>query len=49
MNQVEVESGSCNPVPIWDEWTTETDTSITVPLELLQQAKVIFANWKTEY
>jgi uncharacterized membrane protein len=49
MDMVEVESGGCNPVPIWDEWTTETDDAITVPLDLLQEAAVIFADWKTEY
>ncbi|GHV17066.1 membrane protein [Clostridia bacterium] len=48
MSQVEVESGGCNPVPIWDEWTDETDDSITIPLELLQEASQIFSNWKTE-
>jgi uncharacterized membrane protein len=49
MSRVEVESGGCNPVPLWDEWTEETDDTITVPLALLQEAKEIFANWKTEY
>jgi uncharacterized membrane protein len=49
MSQVEVESGGCNPVPLWDDWTTETDDTITVPLELLQEASAIFSNWKTEY
>ncbi|MDR3090722.1 MAG: DUF2318 domain-containing protein [Clostridiales bacterium] len=49
MSQVEVESGGCNPVPLWDEWTTETEDTITIPLTLLQEAKEIFGNWKTEY
>jgi hypothetical protein len=49
MSQVEVESGGCNPVPLWDDWTTETDDTITVPLTLLQEATAIFGNWKTEY
>jgi uncharacterized membrane protein len=49
MSQVEVESGGCSPVPLWDDWTTETDDTITVPLELLQEATVIFGNWKTDY
>ncbi|MDR0906327.1 MAG: DUF2318 domain-containing protein [Oscillospiraceae bacterium] len=48
-SDVEVESGGCNPVPLWDEWTTETDDTITVPLELLREATAIFSNWKTEY
>ncbi|MDR0857936.1 MAG: DUF2318 domain-containing protein [Oscillospiraceae bacterium] len=49
MSDVEVESGGCNPVPLWDEWATETDDTITVPLSLLQEASAIFGNWKVEY
>jgi uncharacterized membrane protein len=49
MSQVEVESGGCNPVPLWGEWTTETDDIITIPLSLLQEATEIFSNWKVEY
>ncbi|GHV15172.1 hypothetical protein FACS1894219_11930 [Clostridia bacterium] len=49
MDRVEVESGGCNPVPIWDEWTAETDDTITIPLTLLQEATMIFSNWKNEY
>jgi uncharacterized membrane protein len=49
MDMVETESGGCNPVPIWDEWTLESDDEITIPLDLLREASVIFANWKVEY
>jgi uncharacterized membrane protein len=44
--QVEVESGGCNPVPIFSEYKIVDDSTITIPAELLQQAKVIFENWK---
>jgi uncharacterized membrane protein len=46
MNQVEVRSGGCNPVPIFPQQKTVTDTSITISQEFLRQAKQIFARWK---
>lgn len=49
MDEVEVISGGCNPVPILPENKTQTDDSITVPLEFLQEATVIFSNWRTSY
>lgn len=49
MDEVEVISGGCNPVPILPENKTPTDDSITVPLEFLQEATVIFSNWRTSY
>jgi hypothetical protein len=49
MNQVEVQSGGCNPVPIFPENKTVTDETITISSEFLTEAKAIFANWKTEY
>jgi len=49
MDQVEVASGGCNPVPIFSKNKTEDDTNITIPYSFLKEAKVIFANWKTEY
>ncbi len=47
MSRVEVESGGCNPVPIFDGNKTVDESSITIPLEVLKQAAVIFSNWKT--
>lgn len=44
--QVELERGGCNPVPITQEEKTETEEQITITKEYLQQAKVIFENWK---
>jgi uncharacterized membrane protein len=49
MNQVEVQLGGCNPVPIFSENKTVTDETITISSEFLTEAKAIFANWKTEY
>ncbi len=47
MDQVEVVSGGCNPVPILDENKTVDDTSITISSAFLGEAKALFANWKT--
>lgn len=47
--QVEVMSGGCNPVPIFSENKTVTDESITISEDFLQEAKIIFANWRTQY
>ncbi len=49
MDKVEVESGGCNPVPIFDENKTVDETNITIPLDFLKEATFIFANWKTDY
>lgn len=49
MDRVEVESGGCNPVPIFDENKTVDDTNMTIPLDFLKQATVIFGNWKTDF
>lgn len=49
MSQVEIESGGCNPVPIFDENKSVSDTNITISADYLKEATAIFANWKTEY
>ncbi|MDR0840099.1 MAG: DUF2318 domain-containing protein [Christensenellaceae bacterium] len=49
MGQVEVQSGGCNPVPIFAGNKTVDAETITISKEFLTEAKVIFANWKTEY
>jgi hypothetical protein len=49
MSHVEVESGGCNPWPIFDEYKTVTDTDITIPAAFLAEATVIFENWKRNY
>ncbi len=47
MDQVSVEKGGCNPVGISEDLRTETDTEITIPLSLIQQAEFLFTYWKT--
>lgn len=49
MSDVEVTRGGCNPVPITAEYKTVTDESITISYDFLNEARVIFSNWRTEY
>ena len=49
MDQVEVESGGCNPWPIFSENKTETEDTISISYDFLRESKEIFANWKTSY
>lgn len=49
MSQVEIESGGCNPWPIFDKNKTVTDESITISYDFLKESKKIFANWKRSY
>ena len=46
MNQVERQAGGCNPVPIFPANKTVTDSTITISMEYLSQARGIFASWK---
>ncbi|QOX62220.1 DUF2318 domain-containing protein [Anoxybacterium hadale] len=46
MDEVELTKGGCNPVPITDEYKTEADGVITIPKDFLEEAQVIFENWK---
>ncbi|GHV73823.1 hypothetical protein AGMMS49940_11250 [Spirochaetia bacterium] len=46
MSQVEKQSGGCNPVPIFAENKTVSDSTITIPKEFLLKAKGIFARWR---
>lgn len=47
MDEVEVTKGGCNPVPIPEELKIVTAESITIPYDLLQQAKELFSKWKS--
>lgn len=49
MDRVGVESGGCNPVPIFNEYLTVDETNITIGVAFLKEAQVIFDNWKNEY
>ncbi len=46
MDDVEVTKGGCNPVPIFDEQKKVNDETITIPKEFMEEAEVIFENWK---
>lgn len=47
--QIGLESGGCNPIPIMEEDRTITDTSITISYDFLKNSKDIFAQWKTGF
>ncbi|MDR2296291.1 MAG: DUF2318 domain-containing protein [Clostridiales Family XIII bacterium] len=49
MDQVEVLSGGCNPVPIFPRNKTVSEESITISNAFLRESKEIFSNWKTAY
>jgi len=46
MSAVEIESGGCNPVPIFDSLKVATADSITIPVETIEAAVPFFENWK---
>jgi len=49
MDRMEVKSGGCNPRPIFAKNKTVTDETITISYNFLNEARQIFANWKTSY
>jgi len=49
MGQVEVQSGGCNPWPIFAENKIVDDENITISQDFLKEATVLFENWKAEY
>lgn len=49
MNQVGIESGGCNPWPIFEEDRSVTDDAIEISYDFLKESKDIFANWKVSY
>ena len=49
MAQVEVESGGCNPWPIFAKDKIVTEESITIPYGFLKEMTAVFENWKVEY
>lgn len=46
MDDVEVTRGGCNPVPITAEYKDVSEDTITISKDFLEQATVIFQNWK---
>lgn len=49
MDQVEIESGGCNPWPIFDKNKTVTADEISISYDFLVESQGIFANWKVNY
>ena len=49
MDQVEIESGGCNPWPIFDENKTIEDDKILISYDFLAESLSIFAKWKGNY
>lgn len=46
VNQVEVQSGGCNPWPIFPKDKTVTEEAVSISYDSLKAATQIFANWK---
>ena len=49
VDQVEIQSGGCNPWPIFPENKTITDDTIEISYDFLNESKEIFSKWKTQY
>lgn len=49
VDQVEIESGGCNPWPIFEEDKTVTEDSVEISYDFLKESKEIFSNWKTSF
>jgi len=45
MDVIETKTGGCNPISIFPENKTETNSSITISREYLTQAGTMFKNW----
>jgi hypothetical protein len=45
-SRVEIESGGCNPVPIFEGDKVTDDTTITIPANYLREAQGLFEDWK---
>jgi uncharacterized membrane protein len=45
-DDVEIKTGGCNPVPIFEDDKAVTEDSITIPTATLEAARELFAKWK---
>jgi hypothetical protein len=45
-SRVEIESGGCNPVPIFEGDKVTDDTTVTIPADYLKEARDLFEGWK---
>jgi uncharacterized membrane protein len=43
---VQIESGGCNPVPIFEDMRSDNGTNITIPADLIAASAGYFENWK---
>lgn len=46
VDQVEIESGGCNPWPIFEDDKTITEDSIKISYDFLAESEKIFKDWK---
>lgn len=46
LDQIELMRGGCNPVPILEDFKTDDGTNIIIAQSLLEEASVLFGNWK---
>jgi len=46
LDEIEVVRGGCNPVPITGGDKAESETTITISIDVLAEAKDLFAKWK---
>lgn len=49
VDQIEIQSGGCNPWPIFEENKTVSEDHIDISYSFLKESKEIFSNWRTEY
>lgn len=47
VDQVEIETGGCNPWPIFETDKTVTDEAVLISYDFLDTSRGIFARWKT--
>lgn len=47
VEQIEVETGGCNPYPIFSSDKTVTEDSISISYDFLEASRRIFAHWKS--
>lgn len=46
IDQIELQKGGCNPVPILEDMKTETQDQISIPSDQLTAFEPLFSNWK---
>ncbi|MDR2649801.1 MAG: DUF2318 domain-containing protein [Clostridiales bacterium] len=46
-SQLAIEKNGCNPIGIYDDWVTQGEDEITIPIDLIKEAESLFGSWKT--